>query len=134
MVTESVVFLVLEWRLRRATGWREGALDHASTGVVAAPVVVFLTAALFFSTGGWDLLRLPGILTVLALPVALGAAFRAFRGDKQRLASADEDPAGAAGPSALWRWHPVVLALGLSLTGLVLLAVSTWASGLAVST
>ncbi len=124
MLTESVVFLVVEWRLRRRTNWRQGALDHLTAGVVAGPVVLFLLAALVFSTGGWDLLRPSGVLTVFALPVALGAGFRAVRGGRRHRARAgDEDEP----PSVLWRWQPTILALGLSVVGLVV--VSTGAVG-----
>lgn len=106
MVAESVVFVALEWRFRRASRWRRGALDHASVGVVAGPLAVFLVAAFLLSTAGWDLLRLPGVLTVLALPVALGAAVRGLRDD---------------GP----RWLPSAVALALSLLGLTVLTVGT---------
>ena len=111
MVTLAVVYVVLEWRLRRVSRWRRGALDHADRGVVLGPLVVFLVAALVLSTGGWDLLRIPGVLTVLGLPIALGAAFRALR----------REPTTT---TAWWRWQPTVLAVALSLLGLVALAVS----------
>lgn len=127
MLVESVVFVALEWRLRRRAGWRQGALDHATVGVVVGPLVVFLLAALVFSTAGWDLLRLPGVLTVLALPIALAAAFRAVRGDRQRLAADADDDADTAAdeatPGRLRRAHPTLLAVGLSLGGLTVLAI-----------
>lgn len=120
MLLEAAVYIVLEWRLRRATRWREGALDHATTAVVAGPLVVFLVGALILSTGGWDLLSLAGVLTVLALPVGLASAFRALRGDKERHAEAEREDR----EPGLWRWHPAALALGLSLLGLVTLGVT----------
>lgn len=103
MVVESVLFLVLEWRLRAASGWRAGALDQLTRGVVIGPLVVFLLGALILSTGGWDLLRLPGVLIVLVLPVALAAA------------------------AHTWLARPALLALGLSLAGLVVVAIGAQA-------
>lgn len=118
MITEAVLYLAVEVRLRLRSRWTEGALDHADRGVVLGPLVTFLVAALFFSTGGWDLLRLPGILTVLGLPIALGAAFRALRGDRELL-----DADGRGLPAAR-RWQPTLVAVALSLVGLLGLWIS----------
>ena len=121
MVAESAVFFALEWRLRRASRWRRGALDSASLGVVAGPLAVFLVAAFVLSTAGWDLLRLPGVLTVLALPIALGAALRARLRTRAEHEAAGGDAGRQDGPGRT----PALVALLLSVLGLTVLTVAT---------
>ncbi len=94
LTLEAVVYVAAERRLRGRSRWREGALDHLSPGVVVGPVAVCLVAAVVLSTAGWDLLQLAGVLTVVALPIGLGAALRALRGDRRQIAELEASDAG----------------------------------------
>lgn len=99
MLAMAIPYLACEITVRRRTGGRQGPLNWATRPIVLAPLAIYLIAAVIFSTGSWSILNLTSVLNVFALPMALGASYRAFR---------PESPPGIS----------AAVAVGLSLLGL----------------
>ncbi len=99
MLAMALTYLACEITLRKRTGGQKGPLNWATRPIVLAPLGIYLTAAVIFSTGSWSILNLTSVLIVFGLPVALAASYRAFR---------PEVPLGIS----------AAVAVGLSLLGL----------------
>ena len=100
LMAMALTYLLCEFVLRRRTGWAKGPLNYGTKPVVLLPLAVYVVAALILSTASWNILNLTSMLIVYALPMALGASYRGIR--------PQTSPA-----------TPVVIAVGLSLVGLV---------------
>lgn len=103
MVVMALVYLGCEVTLRRSSGGQRGPLNYSTKSIALVPLGIYVIAAVVLSTASWNILNLTSILIVFALPVALGASYRAFTSAEPRLG-------------------PLALAGGLSLFGLFAVA------------
>lgn len=77
----AAVYLVQEFRLRRASGGVEGVLNHLRWPIAVVPLVLYIGALMIFSLGRLDGLGLTAALTCALLPLALGAVSASIRPD-----------------------------------------------------
>lgn len=85
MVVMALVYLGSEVTLRRSSGGQRGPLNYSTKSIALVPLGIYLIAAVVLSTASWNILNLTSILIVFALPVALGASYRAFTSPEPRL-------------------------------------------------
>ncbi len=85
MVVMALTYLGCEIRLRRSSGSQRGPLNYSTKSIVLVPFGIYLIAAVVLSTASWNILNLTSILIVFALPMALGASYRAFTSPEPRL-------------------------------------------------
>lgn len=85
MVVMALTYMGCEVRLRRSSGGQRGPLNYATKSIVLVPFGIYVIAAVVLSTASWNILNLTSILIVFALPMALGASYRAFTSPEPRL-------------------------------------------------